>query len=151
MCSQLLSSNTPGLLRRFRHILPTVHDHADGALDAADDAGFHVADDQAAGVDGAVDDIAVDRNDADITISLLILVNNVIHSVINTSRLIISNIKISSISSINTTASSSTSHKRKQDTQLQTQNSTHQEEKSRPFVSFKAPKEIWQPQLSMYT
>ena len=79
-------------------------DHADGALDAADDSDFDLANDQAAGVD-AVADVAVDRNDADVTISLLIIINNIIHSVINTW--------------------SSTSHKRKQGTQLQTQNSTH--------------------------
>ena len=42
-------------------------------------------------------DVAVDRNAADVTISLLIIINNVIHSVINTSSLII-NIKISTIS-----------------------------------------------------
>ena len=78
--------------------------YSDGALHAADGADITVADDQAAGVDDAVADVAVDRNDADVTISLLIiLTNNVIHSVINTSSLTISNIKISSISSINIT------------------------------------------------
>ena len=44
-----------------------VDDHADGALDAADGADFDVADDPAAGVDDAVADVAVDRNDADVT------------------------------------------------------------------------------------
>ena len=67
-------------------------------LPALDGADFDVADDKAAGVDDAVADVAVDRNDADVTISLLIIINNVIHSVINTSSLVI-NIKISSISS----------------------------------------------------
>ena len=46
VCSQLHSSRTPGLLRLLRRILLTVADHADGALDAADDADFNVADDQ---------------------------------------------------------------------------------------------------------
>ena len=50
-----------------------------------------------------MDDVAVDRNDADVTISLLIIINNVIHSVINTSSLIIRHIKISTISSIKST------------------------------------------------
>ena len=39
VCSQLLSSRTPGLMRVLRRILPTVVAHADDALDAADDAG----------------------------------------------------------------------------------------------------------------
>ena len=45
---------------KLRHILPTIDDHADVA-------GFDVADDTAAGLDDAVTDIAVDRNDADVT------------------------------------------------------------------------------------
>ena len=48
-------------------------------------------------------DVAVHHNDADVTISLLIIIKNVIHSVINTSSLIISNIQISSISIIKST------------------------------------------------
>ena len=104
VCSQPLSSRALGLLGLLRHILPTVDDHADGALDAAaDDADSNVSDDQAAGVDDVVADVAVDRNDADVTISLLIIINNVIHGVINTSSFMISNIKISIISSINIT------------------------------------------------
>ena len=61
-----------------------VDDHSGGALDAAHGADFDVADDQAAGVDDAVADVAVDGNDADVTISLLTIINNIIHSVINT-------------------------------------------------------------------
>ena len=69
-----------------------VGDRAGGALDAADGADLDVADDQAAGVHDAVDDVVDDVKEADI-----------IHSVMNTSSLIISNIKISTISSIKST------------------------------------------------
>ena len=55
----------------------TADDHAGGALDAADGAVFD-ANDQAAGVDDAFADLAVDRNDADVTISLLIIISNII-------------------------------------------------------------------------
>ena len=73
--------------------LGEVDDHADGALGAADGADFDVADDQAAGVDDAVDDVVDDDKEV-ITIN-----SNVNNSVINTSSLIISNAKISSIKS----------------------------------------------------
>ena len=52
-------------MRLLRHVLLTVDDHADGALDAADGAVFDVADDQAAGVDDAVDDAVDDDKEAD--------------------------------------------------------------------------------------
>ena len=63
----------------MRQILLTVDGHADGALDAA-----HGGDDQA---DDAVADVAVDGNGADVTISLFIVTNNVIDSVIHTRSL----------------------------------------------------------------
>ena len=50
LCSQLLSSLAPGLLRLLCYVLLTVDDHADAALDAAHGADFDVADDQAAGI-----------------------------------------------------------------------------------------------------
>ncbi len=80
-----------------------VHDHADGALDAADSADFDVADDQAAGVDDAVDDVVDDDKEADGDISIITINRNVSNSDINTSSLITSNIKISIISSIKST------------------------------------------------
>ena len=73
-------------------------DHADGALHAADCADFEAADDQAAGGDDAVDDVDDDGKKADIDISI-ITINSNGNSVINTSSLIISNIKISRIKS----------------------------------------------------
>ena len=77
-----------------------VDDHADGALDAVDGADFDVADDQAAGADDAVDDVVDDDKEADGDISTITINSNVSNSVINTSSLIISNIKISTLSSI---------------------------------------------------
>ena len=80
-----------------------VDDHVDGALDAADGADFDVADDQAAGVDDAVDDVVDDDKEAEGDISIITINSNVSNRVINTSSLIISNIKISTISSIKST------------------------------------------------
>ena len=76
-----------------------VDDHAGGALDAADDAEFDVAGDQAAGVDDAVDDVVDDDKEADGDISIITINSNVTSGVINTSSLIISHIKTSSIKS----------------------------------------------------
>ena len=57
----------------------------------------------AAGVDDALDDVVDDDKEADGDISIITINSNVIHSVINTSSFIISNIRISIISSIETT------------------------------------------------
>ena len=109
---------------------------------SAGDVDFN-ADDQAAGVDDAV---AVDRNDADVTIRILIIINNVIHSVINTRSLINSNIAISaSAAPTSPSASSSSSHKRKQDMQLQTENSTQQKKHTRPKLKELSPKRMLPP------
>ena len=70
-----------------------VDDDADADVDAAADADFKVADDQAAGVDDPVDDVLDDDKEDDGDISIITINSNVIHSVINTSSLIISNIK----------------------------------------------------------
>ena len=76
-----------------------IHDHTDGALDIIDYFDFNIGDDQASGFD----DIIIDRNDIDININFFIIINNIIHSVIIISRLIIRNIKINIIRNINNT------------------------------------------------
>ena len=74
-----------------------------GSCPFLDGAGFDVGDDQAAGVDDAVDDVVGDDKEADGDISIITINSNVSNSIINTSSLIISNIKISTISSIKST------------------------------------------------
>ena len=66
-------------------------------VDDGADADFDVPDDQAAGVDDAVGGVFDDK-EADGDISIITINSNVNDSVINTSSLIISNIKISAAS-----------------------------------------------------
>ena len=70
----------------------------DDHVDAAD-----VADDQGAGVDDALDDLVDDDKEADCDISIITINSNVSNTIINTSTLIISNIKISTIRNIKST------------------------------------------------
>ena len=64
---------------------------------------FNAADDQAAGGDDAVDDVARDEKEADGDISIITINSNVSNSFSNTGSLVISSIKISIISSIKST------------------------------------------------
>ena len=77
-----------------------VDDDADSDVGAADAADFDVADLQAAGVDDAVDDVVDDDKEAEGDISIIMISSNVSNSVIDTSSLMISNIKTSVISSM---------------------------------------------------
>ena len=75
----------------------------DGAFDGADGADFDAVDDEAAGIDDAVDDVVDDDKEAHCSISAIMINSDASNSVINTSRLIISNINISTISNIKNT------------------------------------------------
>ena len=77
--------------------MPPVDDHASGDVGAFGDAG-----DQAGGVaytDAVGAAAAVAPSDSDVTISLITTMSNIIHKVINTTKIIIININTSILSS----------------------------------------------------
>ena len=78
-----------------------VDDHAGGAL--ANDADVDVAGDQADNADDAVDDVVDDDTEADPDRSIILINSNVRSTIINTSRFVISNIKMGAINSIKNT------------------------------------------------